>query len=640
MNLISVENISKSYREKPLFSELNFGIDEGQKIGLIGVNGTGKSTLLKIIAGEESPDQGRVIKKSGLKIGYLPQNPVYDEESSVIEQIFRGNSPEAVLLREYEQSLKSLEESADEKIQAKMINLTQRMDAAGAWQLESNAKAVLTKLGIYDFDAKMHELSGGQRRRIALAGVLATPSDLLVLDEPTNHIDNDTVSWLEEYLREFTGALIMVTHDRYFLERAAGRIIELDGEKLYSYDGNYSVFVEKKIERQEMAKSFEEKRQNLLRKELAWINRGAKARSTKQKARIERFQKLSEERYEAPEGEIEISTISSRLGKKIIEINGISKSFSGEKLIDKFSYNILRDDRIGIVGPNGIGKTTLLNIISGGILPDSGSVEIGQTVKIGYYMQESDGVDPDKRVIDYIKDAGEYVTTLDGEKITASKMLERFLFPSSMQWTPILNLSGGERKRLYLLKVLMESPNVLLLDEPTNDLDIETLRVFEDYLDEFSGAVAAVSHDRYFLDRVVKKIFSFEGKGIIREYPGNYTDYSEIAAVSDSNVEEPSKKNESEKTKKSENKAERPLKFSFKEQKEFDEIDSIIALTEEELGRVNKKIDAAGSNYEFLQELLPEQHELEEKLSSLMDRWVYLNELAEKIEEEGSRNRR
>lgn len=640
MNLISVENISKSYREKPLFSGLSFGIDEGQKTGLIGVNGTGKSTLLKIIAGEEVPDDGRVIKKNGLKIGYLSQNPVYDEELSVIEQIFKGNSPEAVLLREYEQTLKSLEKSVDDKIQEKIMNLTQRMDAAGAWQLESNAKTVLTRLGICDFNAKMRELSGGQRRRISLAGVLAIPSDILVLDEPTNHIDNDTVSWLEEYLKEFKGALIMVTHDRYFLERAVEGIIELDGGKLYSYEGNYSVFVEKKIERQEMAKTQEEKRQNLLRKELAWIRRGAKARSTKQKARIERFQKLSEESYEGSDEEIEISAPSSRLGKKIIEINGISKSFSGETLIDNFSYVVLRDDRVGIVGQNGIGKTTLLNIISGYIPPDSGSVEIGQTVKLGYYMQETADInEPDKRVIDYIRDAGEYIKTSGGEEITASKMLERFLFPSSIQWTPVANLSGGERKRLYLLKVLMESPNVLLLDEPTNDLDIETLRVFEDYLDEFNGAVIAVSHDRYFLDRVVKKIFSFEGKGIIREYPGNYTDYSKIAALTDHKTEEPHKTDKGGKGKEYGKKEERPLKFSFKEQREFDEIDNVIAASEDELGELNKKIDAAGSNYELLEELLPKQHELKEKLSTLMDRWVYLNELEENIKNERSRSK-
>lgn len=636
MNLISVENISKTYREKPLFSSISFGIDEGQKLGLIGVNGTGKSTLLKIIAGEEIPDEGRVIRKNGLRIGYLPQNPVYDEKSSVIEQIFKGNSPEAQLIREYEQVLKSMKESSDEKIQKRMMDLTQRMDAIGAWQLESDAKSMLTRLGIYDFDAAVGELSGGQRRRIALAGVLTAPSDLLILDEPTNHIDNDTVAWLEEYLREFKGALLMVTHDRYFLERAVNRIIELDDRKLYSYDGNYSVFVEKKLERQEMVKTLEEKRQNLLRKELAWINRGAKARSTKQKARIQRFEKLSEEKYEAPAGEIEISSVSSRLGKKIVELNGISKNFSGEVLIDNFSYILLRDDRVGIVGPNGIGKTTLLNIIAGYIFPDSGNVDIGQTVKIGYYMQETDDTDTDKRVIDYIRDAGEYVTTSDGEKITASKMLERFLFPSSMQWTPVSNLSGGEKKRLYLLKVLMTAPNVLLLDEPTNDLDIETLRVFEDYLDEFSGAVVAVSHDRYFLDRVVNKIFSFEGKGIIKEYPGNYTDYSDVAE-SELKSEEPAKKDDTDKAKKYEKKSERPLKFSFKEKKEFEEIDGVIAKLEEELDGINKKIDSAGSNYELLQDLLLKQHELQEKLSYLMDRWVYLNELAEKIESENNR---
>jgi len=630
MNLLSLENISKSHGDKLLFSGVSFGIDDGDKIGLIGINGTGKSTFLKVIVGCEEPDSGKVIASNDLKIGYLPQNPVFDEESSVIEQVFKGSAPVMKVLREYEEALYRLNmDPNNEDFQRKLLAINQRMDALDGWQVESEAKAVLTRLGIYDFNARINTLSGGQKRRVALASALVSPSNLLVLDEPTNHMDDNTISWMEDYLGKRKGALLMVTHDRYFLDRVANRVIELDGGKLYSYSGNYSVFLEKKLEREEQLIASERKRQNLYRKELAWIKRGAKARSTKQKARIQRFQKLQEEEIVLNTQSIEISTPSSRLGKKVIELNGITKSFSGSKLIDNFTYKVLRDDRIGIVGPNGIGKTTLLNIIAGLLPPDEGTVEWGDTVKIGYFSQENKEMDENLRAIDYIKKAGELVATADGSTITASQLMERFLFPSNTQYTPISKLSGGEKRRLQLAYVLMGAPNVLLLDEPTNDLDIETLTILEDYIDDFSGAVIAVSHDRYFLDRIAEKIFAFEGNGVIKEYTGNYFDYSQSlkpqGSVHEAAVE---KKDKAQVRKK-----ERPLKFTFKEQKEYEEIEGVIEGVENQLKEIKQRIEEAASDYVLLQELVATQQELENRLEELMDRWAYLTEMAEKIGE-------
>lgn len=635
MNLISIENIKKSYSEKPLLNNINLGINEGDKIGVIGINGTGKSTLLRIIAGVEVPDEGRIIKGNSVRIEYLPQNPDFDPEATVIEQVFRGNSEVMKVIRDYEKAIQNPDTAVDE-----ITRLTSAMDTVNAWQIESEAKTVLTRLGILEFTAKVGTLSGGQRKRIALASALITPSELLILDEPTNHLDNDTIDWLEQYLNKRKGALLMVTHDRYFLDRVVNQIIELDTGNLHIYKGNYNYFLEKKLEREEIEAASERKRQSLMRKELAWIMRGAKARTTKQKARIERFEQLSEKTINIKDEKLDISVASSRLGKKIIELEHITKSYDNKKLIDDFSYVVLRDDRVGIVGPNGSGKSTLINIISKRLEPDSGNIEIGETVRIGLFSQETYHMDDSLRVIDYIRESAEYLSTADGQKISASQMLERFLFPPQEQWAPIGKLSGGEKRRLHLLRVLMDAPNVLLLDEPTNDLDIETLTILEDYLDDFPGAVIAVSHDRYFLDKMAEKIFVFEGKGKIRQYTGNYSLFkeNEILDNEDNTPNDTSNKNrdKSNKTQDSKddakNEKKKALKFTFKEQKEFDEIDDIIAGLEEKIQEVEAKISEAASDYVLLQELLVQKEELEKQLDEKMQRWVYLNELAEEIE--------
>lgn len=631
MNLLSAENISKSYSEKQLFNNINLGINEGDKIGLIGVNGTGKSTLLKVFAGVEQVDEGRIIVGNSVRIEYLSQNSYFDPEATVLNQVFKGNSPIMKLIREYEEVMQN-PDSSNEKI----MTLTHKMDTMNAWNIESEAKAILTKLGISDFNAKVGVLSGGQRKRIALAAALINPSDLLILDEPTNHLDNDTIDWLEQYLNKRKGALLMITHDRYFLDRVVNEIIELDGGKLYTYQGNYSDFLEKKLERENIEAANEKKRHSLLKKELAWIRRGAKARTTKQKARIDRFEKLSEESVKISDEKMEISVAGSRLGKKVIELDHISKSFGDKKLIDNFSYILLRNDRIGIVGPNGKGKSTLLNIMCSNIKPDTGSIEVGETVKVGLYSQETYHMDDNLRVIEYIREGAEFLTTADGQKISASQMLERFLFPPAVQWTPIAKLSGGEKRRLYLLRVLMEAPNVLFLDEPTNDLDIETLTILEDYLDDFQGPVITVSHDRYFLDRVTEKIFAFEGNGKITQYTGNYSDYKETIKNAENAVSSNKKENKTKEVinkNDSDKKKERPLKFSYKEQKEYDEIDTVISGLEDKIGQLEQKISATTSDYTLLQELLAEKEDAEKQLEEKMERWIYLNELADKIEQ-------
>lgn len=638
MNLLTIDNISKSYSEKILFNNLSLGINEGDKIGVIGINGTGKSTLLKIIAGVEVPDEGKLTIGNSVRIEYLSQNPDFDNEATVLEQVFNGSNAVMQVIRDYE---KALQNSEDHE---KLVALSHRMDALNAWSIESDAKTILTKLGISNFEDKVGILSGGQKKRIALASALINPADLLILDEPTNHMDNDTISWLEQFLNKRKGALLMITHDRYFLDRVANEIIELDKGTLYRYDGNYSYFLEKKVEREEIQAANEKKRQNLLRKELAWIKRGAKARSTKQKARIDRFETLNDQVTDLSSDKVEISVGSTRLGKKIIELNNIFKSFGDRTLIDDFSYILLRDDRVGIIGPNGIGKSTLMNIVSGKMSPDRGTVTIGETVKIGVFSQETYHMDENVRVIEYIREGAEYLTTAEGDKITASQMLEKFLFPPHEQWSLIGKLSGGERRRLYLLRVLMEGPNILLLDEPTNDLDIETLTILEDYLEEFPGAVITVSHDRYFLDRVVNKIFSFEGDGEIIQYTGNYSDYREYREITeaqksngdnkgDKKKETVDKNNSSVDKNAEDTKKQRPLKFSFKEQREFDEIDGVIAELEARIEELDNDINAASSDFNKLQELLAEKETLEQQLEEKMERWVYLNELADKIAE-------
>ncbi|HYE09177.1 MAG TPA: ABC-F family ATP-binding cassette domain-containing protein [Patescibacteria group bacterium] len=625
MNLLSIENISKSYSEKPLLENISLGINEGDKIGVIGVNGVGKSTLLKIIAGVEQSDAGRLIKGNDVSIEYLSQNPYFDAEATVLEQVFKGESALMKLIRDYEKAIQDPHTPSD-----KLIRLNNDMDRLQGWSIESEAKTVLTKLGITDFEAKTGTLSGGQRKRIALASALISPSELLILDEPTNHLDNTTIDWLEEYLNKRKGALLMITHDRYFLDRVVNEIIELDRGSLYLYKGNYNDFIEKKLERDEREAASERKRQGLLKKELEWIRKGAKARTTKQKARIDRFEKLSEKNVDIDDSKLEISVASSRLGKKVIEIEHISKSYDEKTLIDDFSYIILRNDRVGIIGPNGSGKSTLINMIAGRLQPDSGNLDIGETVKIGLFSQESYHMDESLRVIEYIKEGAELLTTAEGERITASQMLEKFLFEPSAQWTPIAKLSGGEKRRLHLLRVLMEAPNVLLLDEPTNDLDIETLTILEDYIDHFPGAVIAVSHDRYFLDKMSDKIFSFEGNGRIVQYTGNYTDFRYNMTELEREVQNKEAKKESKEA--LEKPKERALKFTFKEQREYEQIDAVIADLEEKIQEVEGKLGTAAADYMLLQQLMTEKEELENQLEQQMERWIYLNDLAERIE--------
>jgi ABC transport system ATP-binding/permease protein len=629
VNILSAERISKSYSEKILLDEISIGISDGEKIGLIGVNGTGKSTFLKVIAGLETPDTGRIIKGNSVKIEYLPQNPFFEDGVTVLQQVFKGNSPVMQLLREYEDTIHKFTGSpGDSQYEKRLVALSQKMDALDAWTVENEAKTILTKLGIFDFNADVATLSGGQRKRVAMASALISPTDLLILDEPTNHIDNDTVDWLEKYLNKRKGALLMVTHDRYFLERIANKIIELDSGKLYSYQANYSKFLEMKAEREELEQSSERKRESLIRKELEWIRQGAPARSTKQKARIDRFEKLQDEQTSITSDKIEIKVGSARLGRKIIELKHIFKSYPGVELIKDFNYLFLRDDRVGIIGPNGSGKSTLLNIIAGRLNADKGEVEKGETVKIGFFSQESIEPDGSLRVIDYIREEAEIITTSEGS-ISASQMLERFLFPQNAQWTPISKLSGGERRRLYLLRVLMGTPNVLLLDEPSNDLDIQTLTILESYIDEFPGVVITVSHDRYFLDRVVNKIFSFQA-GTIKQYAGNYSYYNKCIQKIEAEKNK-SKPKEDKESGGREDKNVKPLKFTFKEQKEFEQIDEVIANLETLLKEAKININESLSDFERLQELLAHQEILEKQLNEAIERWSYLNELAEEI---------
>lgn len=632
MNLMTLENISKSYSEKKLLENISFGINDGEKIGIIGINGTGKSTLLKIIAGAEVCDSGTITKANRVRIEYLTQNPDYNEDFTLLQQVFKGTSKEMKLLLEYQETLDEINNNFNDNLNNKLISLQEKIDTLNLWDLESEAKMVLTKLGLTNFNQKVKELSGGQRKRVSLASALITPCELLILDEPTNHLDNDTIDYLEEYLNNRKGSLVMITHDRYFLDRVSNRIIELDKGRLFSYDGNYSTFLEKKMERLQLESSIEEKQQNLMRKELAWVRRGAKARTTKQKARLQRFDELVNRETVAVDEKIDISVGSTRLGKKIIEIHNISKSFGDKLLIDNLDYTLSRTDRIGIIGKNGMGKSTLINILNGSLKPDDGYIEIGETVKIGCFNQDDSHMHPDMRAIDYVKEASDYIETADGTKISASQMCERFLFNSTMQYTQIGKLSGGERRRLHLLRTLMMAPNVLLLDEPTNDLDIETLNRLEDYLDEFSGVVITVSHDRYFLDRICNKIFAYEGLGSIHIYTGNYSDYliyKEIQGIEfkEEKVEK-EKVNESKKEKPKNNKK---LKFSYNEQREFETIDSDIEKLEEKIQILEESTSKFATDFVKLQEVLDEKTKAEAELEHKYERWEYLNSLAEEI---------
>ncbi|XTR38839.1 ABC-F family ATP-binding cassette domain-containing protein [Paraclostridium tenue] len=632
MNLITLENITKSYSEKILVNNISLGINEGDKIGLIGVNGTGKSTLLKIIAGVEETDSGNITKPNKVRIEYLPQNPYYDESATVLEQVFKGTSSEMRLLCDYQKVLDKLSLEYNDSLNNELIKLQDKIDSLKLWDLESEAKTVLTKLGVNNFNQKVAELSGGQRKRISLASALITPCELLILDEPTNHLDNDTINWLEEYLNNKNISLLMITHDRYFLDRVTNRIIELDRGKLFSYDGNYSVFLEKKIERLALESSMEQKRQNLIRTELAWVRRGARARTTKQKARLQRFDELVNDVPTYRKDNLEISTASSRLGKKIIEIHNISKSFGDKKIINNLEYALSRTDRIGIIGKNGMGKSTLINILNGKLKPDSGHIEIGETVKIGCFSQDDSHMNLDMRAIDYVKEVSDYIETSDGQKITASQMCERFLFDGTMQYTHIRKLSGGERRRLHLLRTLMSAPNVLLLDEPTNDLDIETLNRLEDYLDEFPGVVICVSHDRYFLDRICNKIFAYECLGNINIYTGNYSEYLVYKESQPIQIENIEVKPSSNSVKKEKPKNNKKLKFTFNEQREFDTIDDDIALLEDKIQSIDDNLDKYSTDFTKLQEMLDEKASLEKDLEYKYERWEYLNNLADEIE--------
>ncbi|PZE21808.1 ATP-binding cassette domain-containing protein [Paenibacillus xerothermodurans] len=643
MNILTIENFHKSYGEKILFDDISFQINERQRIGLVGVNGTGKSSLLKAIAGLEPVDSGKLVHANHFRVEYLPQNPEFEPDSTVLEQVFFGDTPLMQALRDYEQALSSLQEAPeDEKRQSRLFAAQQQMDTLNAWDASTLAKTVLTKLGIHNFTQKVGVLSGGQRKRVAMARALIQPADLLILDEPTNHIDHDTVEWLEEFLSKWKGALLLVTHDRYFLDRVTSRIIELDRGKLYSYDGNYAVFLEKKAERLEREAAEEDKRQNLLRRELAWLRRGAKARTTKQKARVERVVELRDRELDGPSTQMDMALGASRLGKKVMELENVSKSFDARTIVRDFSYIVMPDDRIGIIGPNGSGKSTFLNMLAGTLQPDQGTIDVGATVKLSYYTQESAEMDDKQRVIEYIKEAAEVIRTANGDTITAAQMLERFLFPPALQWTPIGKLSGGEKRRLYLLRTLMGEPNMLLLDEPTNDLDIQTLTILEEYLNEFPGAVITVSHDRYFLDRTVDHLFAFDN-GEVRRFHGNYSEYLDAARASEQAEADERKRQSAEQSKQNHaaapaaggdhRGANRPRKLTFKEQKEWDEIEGKIAGLEERLAKARRDIELAGSDYGKVQELYAEEQQLSELLEQSLERWSELSELVELIDQ-------
>lgn len=610
MNLLNIENISKSYGERYLFKDANFTLDEGEKVGIIGINGTGKSTLLRIIAGVEEADEGKITIANHVVIRFLTQHPVFKEGATVLESVLDGNVTDQ-----------------------------------NKWSIESEAKSMLNELGIMDFDAVVDNLSGGQRKRIALAQTLLSEADILILDEPTNHLDTSMADWLEQYLKSFRGALVMVTHDRYFLDSVSNRIVEIDKSNIYSYQSNYSGFLALKAEREEMELATERKRQSILRVELEWIKRGARARSTKQKARIERYENLRDQKGPQTDGSVEMSSIYTRMGKTTVEIEHLSKAFGDKVLLDDFSYIFLKNDRIGFIGENGCGKSTLMKMLIGKLEPDAGEITIGQTIKIGYYAQEIETTDtgslaymnPNKRVIDYIRDTAEFVRTVDGS-VSASKMLEKFLFEGEEQYSLIGKLSGGEKRRLNLLRVLMEEPNVLILDEPTNDLDIKTLTILENYLDSFEGIVIIVSHDRYFLDRTVRRIFAFEGNGKLTQYEGGYTDYQarlqELEGGSQASVTESKASADSGKTKekKTWNKGEQKLKFTWQEKKDFETIDAEIAALEDKIASLEEQTLKCASDFVKLNEITKEKEETEALLEQKMDRWMYLTELAEKIE--------
>lgn len=633
--ILTIENLCKTYGEKILFNNVNFSLTDGDKIGIVGVNGTGKSTFIKVIAGIIPADSGNIIAGKNIKVEYLSQDKVFNPEHTILMEVFRGNQPIMQVLYDYEIALvKSQQNPHDTSIQTQLIKLTAKIDELNGWQLENDAKTILTKLGLIDFSAQIKTLSGGQQKRLALASTLIQPCDLLLLDEPTNHLDSETITWLEEYLHKLKCALIMVTHDRYFLDAVATKILELDKGNSYVYTGNYTKFLELKMAREAREEASEQKRQNFLRNELKWIRRGAQARSTKQRARIQRFEEVKNQKVNIDNSKIEIGLAGSRLGRTVIELKNVTYSVDHKDIIKDFTYTILRNDRIGILGPNGSGKTTLLNLIADKIQPTTGTITIGQTVKIGYFAQKNIDMDERLRPIEYIKEVANHITLADGTQLSASQLMERFLFPGHLQWTPISKLSGGEKHRLFLLRVLMSSPNVLLLDEPTNDLDLQTMSILEEFIDDFNGAIIFVSHDRFFIDRLADKVFVYQSDGSLRQYPGGYSYYKGIEEQEVS-LKKPNSLKNIPVIKETANKiiiktkTEPVKKLSFKEQKEYAEIEAIIAETEGKLKVIQLQMSQNASDYGKLNELTKEETALQERLDYLMERWAYLEELAE-----------
>jgi ATP-binding cassette subfamily F protein uup len=633
MSIVTLQSVKKDFGIKELLKDANFSLDTNDKVGLIGTNGSGKSTLLKMIARLESIDSGQILVNSGAKIVYLPQQPDMDENHTVLEQVFADSGEQMNLVKEYEELSDKLAHYPDDsQLMSRLSTVMERMDATGAWEVETNAKIILTKLGIVDFDVKVGTLSGGYRKRIALAAALISEPDLLLMDEPTNHLDALSVEWLQSYLNRYRGALLLITHDRYFLDKVTNRIIEIDRGDIYNYTGNYSYYLEKKALAEESAVSTQRKHQGLLRRELEWLKKGPKARSTKQKARIDRAHELRDTEFKEINGKVDISTVGRRIGKKVIELKNVSKAYNNRTLIHNFTYEFSPEDRIGIIGGNGAGKSTLMDIMTARIKPDSGSVEIGTTIHIGYFNKHSEelltAVDDNQRVIDYIKEEGEFIQISDGTKITASQMLERFLFPGNQQYAPINKLSGGEKRRLFLLRILISAPNVLILDEPTNDLDVQTLAVLEDYLEDFNGCVIVVSHDRYFLDRTVDRIFALEEGGGLRQYPGNYSIYLDYKKAEEAEKQEPSK------TVIVESKVVSPVaetkkarRLSNWERREFEELEQKIAKLETEKTAAEKKLTTVAGNYSQVQKLYEEVETLKKNIDLSTERWLELAEM-------------
>lgn len=630
--VIAIEGFRKTYGEKVLFDGVDFSIMAGDKVGIVGINGTGKSTFLKAVAGLIPVDAGSRTTMKGLRLEYLAQDKVFVPENTVLMEVFRGMSPLMQALRGYELALhEAAVHPEDKAIQQDIMRYTATIDELDGWNLEAAAKMVLQRLGITDYTAKAGTLSGGQQKRLALATALIQPCDLLLLDEPTNHLDSETIDWLEEYLQSRKGALLMVTHDRYFLDRTATKILELDKGHAYTYTGNYSDYLEQKAARIEREQASEQKRQNFLRNELKWLRRGAQARSTKQKARIQRYEEVRAETPDLARDKVEIGLAGSRLGRTVIELDHVNYAADGHTIVTDFSYTVLRHDRVAILGRNGTGKTTLLNLMAGRLQPTRGTVKIGQTVKLGYFTQRSIGLDERLRAIQYIQEAGRTIALADGSTVSASQLMERFLFTGEMQWTPIARLSGGEKRRLYLLRILMGAPNVLLLDEPTNDLDLETMSVLESFLDDFTGAVIFVSHDRFFVDRLADKVFAYEPDGSLKLYTGGYTYYqqrreAEKAARVPRQESAPAAPKSVQEKPRSQDK---PRRFTFSEQKEYAEIEGVIASTEGELKVVHKLMEQSAADYGKLNELSQQETALSAKLDQLMERWTYLEEIAE-----------